>query len=100
MAQKPTQPGTQPATRKRPQLTPEQKAERAQANASAFRKLVNKRVPRLLKLIGHVGNLSARGNYTYTDEQVDKIFGMIHEALRTARARFQGQKDVAVKDIL
>jgi hypothetical protein len=95
-APKPTPVATPPATPTKPKAPPRTEADKA----NKFRQLINKRVPKLLKQIVAVGNLSAKGNYVYSDEQVDKVFGLIHEALRTARARFQGAKDVAKVSVL
>lgn len=64
-----------------------------------FRRLANHRVPRVLKLLVAIGNLSANSQYHYTTEQVDKMFGLIHEGIRTARARFEGSKTTVQESI-
>lgn len=61
----------------------------------AFRRLATKRTNRLLKDISLVGNLSDRGNYSYNNLQVYKIFKSIEAELRDAKARFsKGLKTV------
>ena len=42
-------------------------------NADSFVNLANKRVPKALKALDLVGNLSNKSNYTYTKEQVAAI---------------------------
>ena len=42
-------------------------------NADSFVNLANKRVPKALKALDLVGNLSNKSNYTYTEEQVAAI---------------------------
>ena len=42
-------------------------------NSESFVNLANKRVPKALKALDLVGNLSNKSNYTYTDEQVAAI---------------------------
>ena len=42
-------------------------------NSDSFVNLANKRVPKALKALDLVGNLSNKSNYTYTDEQVAAI---------------------------
>ena len=43
------------------------------SNSESFVNLANKRVPKALKALELVGNLSNKSNYTYTDEQVAAI---------------------------
>jgi len=54
-----------------------------------FVELAEKRVSRLLKDVRLVGNLSNRRNYTFTREDVRKIFGAIESEIRLARKRFE-----------
>lgn len=55
---------------------------------TAFKRLATKRTNRTLKDISLIGNLSDRGNYSYNNSQVEKIFRAIDAELRDARARF------------
>ena len=52
-----------------------------ESKADAFRRLANKRMTVALDKIRLVGNLSSRGNYEYTDEQVAKIEATLHDAV-------------------
>lgn len=42
-------------------------------NSDSFINLANKRVPKALKALELVGNLSNKSNYTYSEEQVTAI---------------------------
>jgi hypothetical protein len=63
----------------------EQKAER-------FKRLAEKRVRKVLDDIRIVSNLSNRGLYDYTPEQLRKIFGAMKDAITKAEARFRGEE--------
>lgn len=54
-----------------------------------FVELVEKRVNRLLKDIRLVGNLSNRSNYSFSEDDVRKIFMAIDNELRATRKRFE-----------
>ena len=54
-----------------------------------FIEIAEKRVTRLLEEIRLVGNLSNRNNYSYSSDDVSKIFGAIDAELRTAKKRFE-----------
>ena len=60
-----------------------------------FKRLASKRVNDLMKKIKNIGNLSS-ANYEYSDEEVEKIFLSLQEALDNAKAKFQ--KGKAKKD--
>jgi hypothetical protein len=53
-----------------------------------FKELAQKRVEKALKDVRLIGNLSNRGSYEYTDEQVGKIFDALHAELAKAKNRF------------
>lgn len=76
-----------PATKRR-QLTDAEKAARAKEQAAKFQELANKRVPKALKQIALVGNLSGSG-YKHTTEQVEKIGDALQNAVDKAMARFE-----------
>jgi len=63
----------------------EQKEER-------FKRLAGKRVRKVLDDIRIVSNLSNRGLYDYTPEQLRKIFGAMKDAITKAEARFRGEE--------
>jgi hypothetical protein len=58
-----------------------------------FVALANKRVPKAIKSIQLVGNLSNRSNYDYADEDIAKIFRALQDELAACKKRF----DLALK---
>lgn len=74
-------------------LTPEQ---RKQAKEDLFRKLAAKRTTEVLKRLDVLGNCANRNTYSYTEEQVQRIFDALHaklNALEAAFARPEKSKD-------
>lgn len=58
-----------------------------------FIKLAEARTNNAIKQIKLIGNLSNRGNYSYTEKDVDKICKALHTEMRTMKARFdEGEK--------
>lgn len=53
-----------------------------------FKRLATQRTNIVLEKLRILGNLSNRANYSYTDEQVRKIFYTIEAQLKAAKARF------------
>ena len=56
-----------------------------------FVELAEKRVTRAIKDIRLIGNLSNRSNYSYTDEDVRKIYRALKSELDTLKARFEAK---------
>ena len=56
-----------------------------------FIDLAEKRVNKVLGQIKLVGNLSNRSNYSYTDEDVTKIYRALRKALDEMKARFDSK---------
>jgi hypothetical protein len=54
-----------------------------------FVRLAEARTTRLLKDVDLLANLSNRSNYTYTEEDVDKIFRAVQKKVREAEAKFR-----------
>lgn len=54
-----------------------------------FRRLAKQRGERILKDLQLLGNLSNTNNYTYTENDIKKLFGPIEDELKFARSRFQ-----------
>ena len=54
-----------------------------------FKKLAEKRVNNAIKYIRLIGNLSNKSNYSYTDDQVEKIFRTLNREIKEAKVRFQ-----------
>ncbi|WP_421868124.1 hypothetical protein [Motiliproteus sp.] len=56
-----------------------------------FVELAEKRVQRTLKDIRLIGNLSNRSNYSYTDQDVKKIYAALKKATEEMKARFDAK---------
>jgi len=54
-----------------------------------FVRLAEARTTRLLKDIDLLSNLSNRSNYTFTEEDVNKIFRAVQKKLRETEAKFR-----------
>ena len=76
--------------------TPEERAARIAAKKAErpvkFRQLANKRVPRALKALDSVANLSNKVVYDYTDEQRDSIVAILRSRLKSLEERFSGDR--------
>jgi len=57
-----------------------------------FKRLAEKRTRKVLNEIRVLSNLSNKGLYDYTPEQLRKIFGVIRDSLVKAEARFKGEQ--------
>ena len=53
-----------------------------------FKRLAESRVNKIIDALRLLGHLSHKGNYTYTDEQVDTIFKAIQRDLNAAKSKF------------
>jgi hypothetical protein len=53
-----------------------------------FVELANKRVNNALKAVQLIGNLSNKSNYSYTEDDVEKIFSVLTKELKSCRERF------------
>lgn len=56
---------------------------------SKFVELAEKRVSRAIKDIRLIGNLSNKGNYSYTEADVKKIMRALGDELKGLKARFE-----------
>jgi len=64
-----------------------------ESKAERFVRLAEPRVSRACKAISLIGNF-ATGDYEYTEQQVDAMFGAMQEALNTAKAKFRKGKEL------
>ena len=62
-----------------------------EADRKKFVELAEKRVSRALKDIKLIGNLSNKSNYSYTQQDVKKIHGVLKKALDDMKARFDSK---------
>lgn len=56
-----------------------------------FKRIATRRVKNIISKIENVGKLSSP-SYEYTDEEVEKIFGAIQEALDNAKVLFSAKR--------
>jgi hypothetical protein len=66
-------------------MTGESKQER-------FKRLAKLRGDRVLRDIQLLGNLSNKNNYSYTDQDVRKLFTALEEELRISKSRFTSNR--------
>lgn len=60
-----------------------------ETKADAFKRLAQKRMNVALDKIRLIGNLSARGNYEYTEEQIEKIEAALNYAVADTMRQFK-----------
>ena len=56
-----------------------------------FKRLAEARTNKIINMIDLLANLSNKSNYSYTQEQVEKIFTSIEDSLREARSKFDDE---------
>jgi hypothetical protein len=61
----------------------------AETRREKFVELAEKRVSRAIKDIRLIGNLSNKGNYSYTEADVRKIMRALGDELKGLKARFE-----------
>jgi len=54
-----------------------------------FVRLAENRVNKVIKAIRLVGNLSNRSNYSYTEEDIEKIFSAMNSELKECQNKFK-----------
>lgn len=59
------------------------------SNRTKFVELAEKRVSRTIKDIKLIGNLSNKSNYSYTQEDTDKIYKALKKAVEEMKSRFE-----------
>lgn len=62
-----------------------------------FRRLAESRGNRLIREITLLGNLSNPKNYSYTEEEVERLFAPIEQELRETKALFNMNPESARK---
>lgn len=58
-----------------------------------FIRVATRRTNAVLKKIAIIGNCANRSAYEYTEDEVNKIFNEIEKELRTAKMKFQLEKN-------
>ena len=64
----------------------------SESDRDKFVRLANSRVNKAIRAIRVVGNLSNRSNYSYTEDDVEKIFRALQEELKGCRKRFSRER--------
>jgi len=59
-----------------------------ESKAAKFKRLAEARTETIIDEIRKLSNLSDTNTYTYTEQQLAKIFGTLTDRLETARMRF------------
>lgn len=59
-----------------------------ETKSTSFKRLATNRANNALKNIRLLGNLSNTNNYSYTPDDVQRVFKIIEEELRLSKARF------------
>ena len=62
-----------------------------------FRRVAERRTRAILRDLRILGNCGNRGNYSYIEEEVRKIFSEIEQAAKEAKARFHFSKEKEFK---
>ena len=62
-----------------------------------FKRLAKQRGDRILKDVQLLGNLSNKGNYSYSEDEVRKLFTPLEEELKTAKMRFMTNRRREIK---
>lgn len=65
---------------------------RREEDRKNFVRLANRRVNSALKYIRLIGNLANTSNYFYRDEDVQKIFATLQNALDECRQKYENKK--------
>lgn len=60
-----------------------------------FVELSEKRVTRVIKDIRLIGNLSNKSNYSYTEDDVAKIYRALKKAIEQMKSRFDSKGSIA-----
>jgi len=68
-------------------------ADKNETAEERFKRLATKRTNAVLDTLRKLGNLSNRTNYRYSEQDVERIFTAIYEAIGDIEARFSPQKE-------
>lgn len=64
---------------------------------SRFKRVAERRTNAVLRDLRIIGNCGNKGNYSYSSEQVRKIFYEIEQAVKDAKGKFHLAKDKEFK---
>ena len=63
-----------------------------ETRSERFRRVATRRTNNILRQIQVLGNCSNKSSYSYTEEDIKKIFSTIEGELRAVKARFVNKK--------
>ena len=63
-----------------------------ETRSERFRRVATKRTNKILRQIQILGNCSNKSSYSYTEEDIKKIFSAIEGELRSTKALFSNRK--------
>jgi len=63
-----------------------------ETRSERFRRVATRRTNNILRQIQVLGNCSNKSSYSYTEEDIKKIFSVIERELRAVRAEFANRK--------
>jgi len=65
-------------------------AKKIESKSEKWKRLVNFRVPKLVKMLRQIANLSSKQTYDYTPEEAAKLLEYIHNEVSYINKRFTG----------
>lgn len=68
-----------------------------ESKENRFKRIAEKRVRSILRDFRILGNCGNRGNYSYTEDQIRKIFSEIDQSLKETKGKFHLPKDKEFK---
>ena len=68
------------------------KVDRKIIKEERFKRIASRRVQEIMDKLRLLGNCSNRGNYSYNEEQVKKIFSAIDEEWKKVKSEFNKEK--------
>ena len=63
-----------------------------ESKSDRFKRVAERRTRAVLRNLRLLGNCGSRSNYTYTPEQINKIFYEIDQMVKVAKAKFHMPK--------
>ncbi|MEK6982071.1 MAG: hypothetical protein AABX38_04030 [Candidatus Micrarchaeota archaeon] len=70
---------------------------KSETRSERFKRVAEKRTRKILNEIRILSNCSNRSVYEYTEDDLNKIFGAIDEAVKQAKSKFSGDKKIEFK---
>ncbi len=68
-----------------------------ESKEARFKRVAERRVRSILRDIRILGNCGNRGNYSYSESDIRKIFSEIEQAVKEAKGKFHLPKDKEFK---